>query len=150
MDAVTYPTEKVIETMDRHIVAVRVAHDAKPLAAEFNVQWTPALYILDSEGKRHMGSTGFLPPEEFIPWILLGRGRMHFDRNELDNAVTMFDSLSRDYRESDSAPEALFFNGVSKYKLNDEAGFLKEIYEQLRTRYPSSIWSKKALPYRLL
>ena len=44
MDAVTYPAEKVIEIMDTHVVAVRVAYDAKPLADEFHVQWTPVSY----------------------------------------------------------------------------------------------------------
>jgi TolA-binding protein len=58
--------------------------------------------------------------------------------------------LSSDYGESDSAPEALFFDAFSKYKLNEKASFLKEGYEQLLKRYPSSIWAKKALPYRLL
>ena len=82
-----------------------------------------------------MDSTGFLPPEEFIPWLILGRGRMHFDDKELDNAMTMFDILSEEYPESDSAPQALYFTGVCKYKLNDEAAPLKQAYELIRTRY---------------
>lgn len=150
MNAVTYPEAKVVETVDRHVVALRVPYDAKPLAVEFNVQWTPALFILDSEGKRQRGSVGFLPPEEFIPWVTLGRGRMHFNHDELDHAVTMFKSVLDDYPESDLAPEALFFNAVSGYKLTHEATSLKEGHDQLRTCYPSSIWSKKSLPYRLL
>jgi hypothetical protein len=87
MDAVTYPEEKVIEAVNRHVVALRIPHDAEPLSVDFNVRWTPALYILDSDGKTHSGSTGFLPSEEFIPWIILGRGKMHFNHNEFKEAT---------------------------------------------------------------
>jgi hypothetical protein len=37
MDAVTYPAKKVVETMDKHVVAARMAHATKPLAAALNV-----------------------------------------------------------------------------------------------------------------
>ena len=150
MDAVTYPREDVIRIIYTHVVALRIAHDNKPMALEFNVKWTPALHLLDSYGKRYKGSTGFLPPEEFIPWVILSIGRMHFDRNEHVNSIAMFDVLSTKYPESDAASEGLFFSAVTKYKLSGKADSLKEAYEHLRASYSSSIWSKKALPYRLL
>lgn len=150
MDAVTYPRENVIKAMNEHVVALRIAHNAKPISEEFNVKWTPALYILDSEGKVHMGCTGFLPAEEFIPWLIMGHGMVHFDHNELEKAAGIFESIQNDHADSDSAPQALFFNAVCKYKINHAAEPLKEVYGKLQNQYPSSIWSKKALPYRLL
>lgn len=150
MDAVTYPSKDVIEATVKHVIPLRVAYDTVPLADKFNVKWTPSLHILDSEGKVHLESTGFLPPAEFIPWIILGRAMMHFDRDELKNAGILFDSIKEGCPENESSPQAVFFDAVCEFKKNHKGTSLKTAYEKLKERYPESIWTKKALPYRLL
>jgi hypothetical protein len=150
MDAVTYPQKQVIEFVNQNLVPLRVQFDAQPLATDFNVKWTPTLVTLDSDGGEHHRSVGFLSPDEFISSMKLGVGKVHFDQVAYDLAISELEKLLTDHPKSDSAPEALYLLGVSKYKHTNEPRFLKEAYEQLYSGYPSSEWTKRAYPYRLL
>jgi len=150
MDAVTYPNPEVVKFIQDHVVPVRLPSDAKPEADDFNVKWTPTLIILDLEGKEHHRTTGFLAPEELLPMILLGIGKTHFEREEFTEAITGLGKLLKDYRQSDSAPEAIYYQGVCLYKSTHEPQPLKEAYEKLQADYPTSEWAKRAAPYRLL
>ena len=150
MDAVTYPNLDVIQFIQGHVVPVRLPFDAKPEADNFNVKWTPTLIILDHDGGEHHRTTGFLAPEELLPMILLGIGKTHFEREAFTEAITSLDTLLKDYPKSDSAPEAIYYGAVSRYKSTHKAQPLKEGYEKLQAEYPSSEWTKRAAPYRLL
>lgn len=150
MDAVTYPDKRVIDVIDENVVPVREPFDAEPLATKFNVKWTPLLVVLDADGKENHRSTGFLPPEELIPMILLARGKVHFAEGEWDLAITLLEDVVDEYGQSHAAPEAVYYRGVSRYKSTHKPEPLKEAYEKLHKAYPSSIWAKKALPYRLI
>jgi outer membrane protein assembly factor BamD (BamD/ComL family) len=55
-----------------------------------------------------------------------------------------------EYPKSDSAPEAVYLRGVCGYKSTHAPKPLKEAYERLQAQYPSSEWTKRAYPYRLL
>lgn len=150
MDTVTYPNDKVIEFIQKNLIPLRVAFDAQPWSPEFNVKWTPALIILDAEGKEHQRTVGFLPPEELIPSLLLGVAKSYFDREKFSEALSALDKILTEYPKSDSAPEAIYLRGVCGYKSTHNPKPLKEAYEQLQTKYPSSGWTKRAYPYRLL
>jgi tetratricopeptide (TPR) repeat protein len=150
MDAVTYPNENVIEFIQQNMIPLRVTFDAQPLATDFNLKWTPTLIALDADGKEHQRTVGFLPPEELIPSLLLGIAKSYFDRERFSEALSTLDKLIKDYPNSDSVPEALYLQGVSKYKSTHNPKPLKEAYEQLQAKYPSSEWTKRAYPYRLL
>jgi tetratricopeptide (TPR) repeat protein len=150
MDAVTYPKEKVIQFINQNVIPLRVAFDAQPIASDFNVQWTPTLVTLDEEGKEHHRSVGFLSDEELIPSLLLGIAKINFDLERFDQALSSLEKLITEYPKSDSAPEAFYLRGVSRYKSTHDPKPLKEAYEQLQATYPSSEWTKRAYPYRLL
>jgi tetratricopeptide (TPR) repeat protein len=150
MDAVTYPNPAVIEFIQTHMVPLQVAYDAQPLATEFNVKWTPTLVTLDPEGKEHHRAVGFLSPEELIPSLMLGMAKWHFDLERFGEAISALEELLAKYPRSDSAPEAIYIRGVSQYKSTHDAKPLKEAYERLQQEYPSSEWTKRASPYRLL
>ncbi len=150
MDAVTYPDPKVVTFVTENVIPLRVPHNAQPLAANFNVKWTPNLIVLDFEGKEHHRVVGFLPPDQFIPFLLLGMAKCYFDTDQFDDALRNLEKLLADYPESDSAPEAIYLQGVCRYKSTHDAKPLKEAQEKLATQYPSSEWTKRAHPYRLL
>ena len=150
MGAVTYPNEKVVEFVEKNMVPVQVLFDAQPLASEFKIKWTPTVITLDEEGNEHHRTVGFLSPEEFIPSLMLGMGKAYFDREKFEAAMALFDQLLQGYPKSDAAPEAVYLRGVSQYKSSHNAKPLKEAYERLKTDYPSSEWTKRAQPYRLL
>jgi len=150
MDAVTYPNEKVAEFIGRNFIPLRVAFDAQPLASDFKVTWTPTLVIADANGQEHHRTVGFLSPEELIPSLLLGMAKSHFDQNQFDVALSQLEKLLTGYPKSDAAPEAIYLRGVSQYKSTHSAKPLKEAYEELQKAYPSSEWTRRAAPYRLL
>ena len=150
MGAVTYPNEKVVELIERHMVPIQVLFDSQPLASRFNIQWTPTVITLDEEGKEHHRTIGFLAPEEFIPSLMLGLAKCHFDRGKFGEAVGTIEEILKDYPKSEPAPEAVYVRGVALYKSTHSAEHLKEIYKRLQSEYPSSEWAKRAQPYRLL
>jgi hypothetical protein len=150
MGAVTYPDKHVSQFITENLIPIQVAYNAKPLAGDFNITWTPTILTLDASGKEHHRIVGFLPPQEFIPALLLGIAKAHFDLEHLDQALALLDKILLDYGRSDAAPEAVYLRGVALYKSTHDAKPLKEAYERLEADYPTSEWAKRAAPYRLL
>lgn len=150
MDKVTYPEAQVADFIGERVVPVRIPSDSKPLADQFQVKWTPLLIILDTDGQEHHRITGFLPPYDLIAMILLGTGKLHFDREAFDKAIDYFDELLDKFPDSGSAPEAVYYRGVSGYKDSNKPEPLKEAFKILRDKFPESEWAKRAAPYQLL
>ena len=150
MDKVTYPEGQVVNFINERVVPVRIPYDQKPLAEQFQVKWTPLFIILDAEGNEHYRTNGFLAPYELISMILLGTGKLHFDREAFTRAIGAFDELLEKYPDSGAAPEAVYFRGVSGYKRDEKPEPLKEAFEILRNKYPENPWAKRAAPYHLL
>jgi TolA-binding protein len=48
------------------------------------------------------------------------------------------------YPDSDAAPEALYWAGVSRYKATGDATALKDTAAAFGTQYRESSWAKKA------
>jgi hypothetical protein len=150
MDAVTYPNDKVKAFIHENLVAVKVPFDAQPLAGQFKVTWTPMFVILDQEGQEHHRAVGFEPPEEFIPFLLMGMAKINFDKGDYPKAIALLERITAEYPQSDTAPEGVYLLGVSRYKSTHQAQHLKQAYETLKAKYPNSEWVKKAQPYSLL
>jgi hypothetical protein len=149
MGAVTYPDKRVAEFITARMVPIQVLSD-HPLASEFNIRWTPTIIVLDYYGKEHQRTVGFMPPEEFIPSLMLGMGKIDFETGQYEAAIRHFDTVVSDYPGSFAAPEAIYLRGVSGYYRSHEAAPLKEAYERLKSGYPASEWVKRAEPYSLL
>ncbi len=150
MGAVTYPNAQVVEYINHNFIPVQVSFDAQPEAGNFNITWTPTMIVLDETGKEHHRNVGFQTPEEFIPFLMVGQAKTHFDRNVFDAAITMLEKVIKENPKSAAAPEAVFHLGVAKYKATHNAAPLKEAFEFLKANYPGSEWLKRAQPYSLL
>ena len=150
MAAVTYPDAKVIDFIGENMVPLQVLFDAQPLSTDFNVKWTPTIITLDAQGKEHHRTVGFLSPDELIPSLLLGIGKYYFDTDRFDAADENLERMLKEYPKSGAAPEAIFVLGVCRFKNTHDPKPLKAAYEQLQAEYPSSEWTKRAYPYRLL
>ena len=149
MDTVTYPNTSIINFINENMIPLRLSFDAKPWSAEFNIHWTPTIITLDQEGNEHHRTIGFLSPEELIPSLILGIGKMYFDKGNLDKATRNFERLT-DYPTSNFTPEAIYWRGVSNFKSTHDPNALKDTYQYLEVKYPASEWTKRAYPYRLL
>lgn len=150
MGAVTYPHAEVIEYVKQNFIPVQLRFDAKPEAAAFNITWTPTMLVLDENGKEHHRNVGFQSPEEFIPFLMVGRAKTFFDLNNFEPAIAGLEEVIKAYPKSAAAPEAAFHLGVSRYKATHNPAPLKEAYQFLKANYPDSEWLKRAQPYALL
>ena len=150
MGAVTYPNDKVIEFVDFNFVPVQINISNQALVEQFKVTWTPTIILLDAAGNEVHRVVGFLPPEEFIPTFMAAKGKWDFNAEQYAEAQDMFELTLRKYPDSVAAPEAVFFMGVSRYKMTHDPKPLREAYETLTADFPGSEWAKRAAPYRLI
>ncbi len=125
---------------------VRVRSNA-PLAAEFNVHWTPTVVMLDGEGKEHHRTIGWLAPDAMIAGVILGTAKVHFDRGEYDQVQRLLSEVLDRCRGCTAAPEALYLSGVTRYKQTRDISVMRPVYEKLRASYPSSEWTERASVY---
>jgi hypothetical protein len=114
MDAVTYPKPEVSRLTTTRFVPPRVAHTHQLLSARFKVHNTPTRVALDAEGNEHHRSVGLLEPEELIPSLLLGLGKVHFDRGESLPALAALAELLAPYPDSQAAPEATRLQALAR------------------------------------
>jgi tetratricopeptide (TPR) repeat protein len=150
MDAVTYPDEGVIDYIAKNLIPLRLPYNHERYAKEFKIEWTPTLIVLDSRGNEGCRSTGFLPPDELIPWLQMGRGKAHFAAHRYGEAIEAFDFVINRYPKSKFTAEAIYYRGVSLYKHTNNAKPLREVYDRLSADYPDGEWTQKSYPYRLI
>jgi tetratricopeptide (TPR) repeat protein len=151
IEKVTFSNEKVIEFINKNVVPLHiVAPESQDIVKNFNLKRTPMWLILDSEGVEHHRTIGFFPPEEIIPSMMLGIAKAHFDQGQFDQALSTLEKLFAEYPEDDSIPEAIYLQGGIRFKSTRDRRYLRESYEQLRANYPTSAWTKRAYPYRII
>jgi TolA-binding protein len=80
----------------------------------------------------------------FLPQLEFGLGKVAFARSDWKEAEERFRHVAEAYPKSDIASEALYWAGVSKYKHTQDPSALAETAAALRSRYPDSVWTKKA------
>jgi TolA-binding protein len=60
------------------------------------------------------------------------------------DAERAFHKVVQELPNSDAAPEAQYWEGVSKYKGTNDGAALKQTAEAFKKRYSDSTWAKKA------
>lgn len=135
-------------------------NDFVPLQVDFNkngtlvkryaVKWTPTVLILDPDGNEHHRFVGYLPPNDFIAQILLGKGKVEFNQDRFEQSIKCFQEILARYPDADAAPEAGYYLGVAKYKASHDPKELRLGLEALQRDYPNSEWTKKAQVYALI
>ncbi|KJS01327.1 MAG: hypothetical protein VR65_09250 [Desulfobulbaceae bacterium BRH_c16a] len=150
MDAVTYPAIEVVEFVMEHLIPLKINLTEKPFYENSRVLWTPTILILDYDGSELQRTVGYLAPDEFIPMLHLGKAKLRLSHEEFDGAEVHFNRLLERYPESDAVPEALYFQGVNRYKMKNNPMELKEAYEKLLTSHPDNSWTKRAAPYQFM
>jgi len=120
------------------------------MVKRYSIKWTPTIIVLDADGDEHHRFIGFLPPEDFIAQIILGKGKAEFDLDHFDQAIQCFQEVLNRYPKTGGAPEAQYYLGVARYKASRDPKELKLGLEVLQREYPSSEWTKKAQVYALI
>lgn len=110
----------------------------------FGAQWTPTVIVAEPNGTERYRFEGYLPPEDFMANLALGLAKAAFARGEWAQAERGFRTVLERHAESDVAPEALYWAGVSRYKGTSDAAALQETGKAFQERYQASSWAKKA------
>jgi TolA-binding protein len=144
-----YSDPRVIEFIHQHFTPVRAhvkdnADEYKRLGSRFNAQWTPTTLVVDSEGRERHRIEGFLPADDFLAQLSLGLAHSAFARGSFKEAEPLFREVVDKYPNTDAAPEALYWAGVSRYKASGDAAALGDTARAFSTRYTDTSWAKKA------
>ena len=113
----------------------------------FDALWTPSVLILDSNGVERFRLEGYLPKDEFRAQLELGLARVAFMGKHWAEAEQRYAAVIEKYPQSKSAPEALYWKGVSKYKTTNDHTVLGELPGQFREQYPDSIGALKTIAW---
>ena len=148
-----YPDERVVRLVTFEFVPIRIhVRDAgdvySRVSQQLNVQWTPTVLILDEDGIERHRVEGFLPVDDFLAQLKLGLARIAFQRGAFDEAERRFRQVVDEHPQSEAAPEALYWIGVSRYKGQGDASALAETARAFSTSYTDSAWAKKASVWR--
>ena len=106
--------------------------------------WTPAVVILDHEGKERFRTEGYLPREEFVAQLEMGLARVAFVHKQWAEAEKHYTAVVRDHASSKSVPEAMYWGVVTYYSKTKDHKVLGRVSQELAQKYPESIWTEKA------
>jgi uncharacterized protein YyaL (SSP411 family) len=110
----------------------------------FDVLWTPTALILDPNGKERFRIEGYLPKSEFRAQLELGLARIGFMHKQWAAAERKYSEVVEHYPETVSAPEAVYWRGVSRYKGTNDHTALGAVAKELKEKYPGSVWTLKS------
>ena len=148
-----YPDERVVRLVTAEFLPIRV-HVRDPdgvymrVSERVNVHWTPTVLILDEDGVERHRIEGFLPVDDFLAHLKLGLGKAAFQRGAFDDAERWFRAVVAEHPQSEPAPEALYWEGVARYKGKGDASALADTARAFTTSYTDSAWAKKASVWR--
>jgi hypothetical protein len=144
-----YSNPDVADFITRTFLPVRVhvreqRDEFQRLGKRFNAQWTPTILIVDDTGAERHRVEGFLPADDFSSQLALGLGHAAFAAGDFAAAEPYFREVVDRYPNTEAAPEALYWAGVSHYKATNDANALGETAKAFDQRYKDSSWAKKA------
>jgi phage terminase large subunit-like protein len=113
----------------------------------FDASWTPTVLIMDPDGKERTRLEGYLPREEFRAFIEMGIARVAFMRKDFADAERRYKEIVENYPDSKSAPEAVYWHGVSRYNATHDHTALSDVAKTFTEKYKDSIWALKSLPW---
>jgi len=110
----------------------------------FDVNWTPTLLVIDPKGPERYRFEGWMPKDEFLGQLMLGLARFHFMNKRWGDAEKLYEQIVKAYPKTEAAEEALYWQGVSRYKASGDHTALGATAQQYNERYPNTLWAKKA------
>lgn len=144
-----WPDERVVRFVTENFIPARVhvkddAEAFKRYGQQYSAQWTPTVLELDPNGEESHRVEGFLPADDFLAQMMLGRAHMDFKQSKWAEAEKRFREIVEKLPNTDGAAEALYWAGVSRYKATNNTAALKETAKAFTQQYKDSSWAKKS------
>ena len=81
-------------------------------------------------------------------WLLKnGLGRIAFVQKKYADAERWYGDVVAHCSHSHFAPEAMYWRAVAQYSATHDHSVLGKVAEELRSKYPSRVWTSKAVPW---
>ena len=100
--------------------------------------------IIDPDGKERYRTSGFLPKEDFLAELEFGLAKTAFAHKQWQDAASLFDEFVKKHPNSDLAPQALYWAGVSKYQGTHDHHVLGDTARAFQKQYTNSSWARRA------
>lgn len=144
-----YPQERIATFIEENFIPARVhvreqREDFQRFGERYGAQWTPTILELDPDGKEQHRVEGFLEADELLAQLKLGLGKIAFNARRWQDAEGIFEDVMSQHGDTDTAPEALYWAGVSRYKASGDPRDLARTAAAFTTRFQDSTWAKKA------
>ena len=105
------------------------------------------MLLLESDGKERARIEGYLPNADFVAALECGLGRIAFVQKKYADAERWYNDVVTRFGRSHSAPGAMYWLGVTRYKATNDHTGLGKMAQELRNRYPQSVWASKVIPW---
>jgi TolA-binding protein len=103
--------------------------------------------LLDSDGRERVRLKGYPPNNDFSAALMNGLGRLAFVRKKYAKAARWYGDVITRFANPHFAAEAMYWWAVSQYSASHDHTVLSKLAEKLRSTYPSSVWTSKAIPW---
>jgi hypothetical protein len=147
--AVTYPDPRVERALGEAFVCIKYDTKApnewfRRLNGSFGHHWHPNVVVMDHrlvEGRRFIG---YLPPEEFVAQVEVGRALVALHHQRARDARAILGAVLARFPHAHVAPEAMYWEGVAAYRVGGRLPALTDVWRELAGRYPTSEWTVRA------
>ncbi|HEY3579661.1 MAG TPA: hypothetical protein VGK82_03930 [Pyrinomonadaceae bacterium] len=148
MEAESYSDDATAAFIDENFVPLEAHIKERPAYFHrFDAVWTPTVLILDPNGEERYRIEGYLPVDEFRAQLEMALARVAFMSKDFADAERRYAAVLDHYPNTKAAPEALYWKGVSHYKVTNDHTVLGELPGMFRQKYPDSIWAMKSVAW---
>ena len=88
-----------------------------------------------------------MPKDEFQADLEMGLARVAFMNKQWANAEQWYTDVVDNFPNSTYAPEAVYWQAVSRYKATNDHKVLGDVAVTLAGKYPESEWALRAIPW---
>jgi TolA-binding protein len=98
-------------------------------------------------GKEHHRFVGYVPADDFLSQLGLGKAKVFFNTERFAEAIAQFQTVIEQHPNAGATPEAIFFLGVAGYKHTHDPKALRRACDTLSSKYPQNEWTRRAEAY---
>jgi TolA-binding protein len=114
----------------------------------FDAIWTPTVLVTDPNGHERSRLEGYLPKDEFRVNLEMALARVAVMKKDWADAERRYAAVVENSPESQFAPEAVYWRGVSRYKATNDHEALGEVAQIFGEKYRDSIQALKSQPWQ--
>lgn len=141
----TYPEPDVADFVSKKFIPVQLnQRENLEFFTQNKIIWTPTVTICDAQGLEHFRWIGYLPPEEFLPKMKFALAWLALLKQDYGKAAVILKEIASSHKDSLTAPEALYWLGVAKWKASRDFADLSRVWTSLMKTYPNSEAAIKA------